>query len=170
MSGSQLLWWGPLVRVPSGCGGRAGESCFRLAVSRLLHHCGRSVLRLRWAHRRVCPVHTYGVCEPRSDRRLNRAHRHEHPYDPRPHRPRYVEKRRAEGHAAKAIRRCLNRYLARQIYHAFNATDAASSPLGKPGMVLRPSARPVGPAEVNHADHHQGIDDYDCRHHPERSC
>lgn len=39
----------------------------------------------------------------------------------------YVEKRRAEGRSTKEIRRCLKRYLARQLYRALNElhTDAA---------------------------------------------
>lgn len=64
------------------------------------------------------------------DRRLNRAlhiatiTRLTH--DPAPRA--YVEKRRTEGRTTKEIRRCLKRYLARQIYGALNATDATPSP------------------------------------------
>ncbi|MGN2638412.1 IS110 family transposase [Nocardia takedensis] len=36
----------------------------------------------------------------------------------------YVERRRAEGRTTKEIRRCLKRYLARQIYRHLNATNA----------------------------------------------
>jgi hypothetical protein len=36
----------------------------------------------------------------------------------------YVERRRAEGRTTKEIRRCLKRYLARQIYRHLNATRA----------------------------------------------
>jgi hypothetical protein len=32
----------------------------------------------------------------------------------------YVERRRAEGRTTKEIRRCLKRYLARQLYRALN--------------------------------------------------
>jgi hypothetical protein len=40
----------------------------------------------------------------------------------------YVEQRTTEGRTAKEIRRCLKRYLARQIYRALNVTDATASP------------------------------------------
>ena len=59
------------------------------------------------------------------DRRLNRAlhiatiTRMTHDPDTRA----YAEKRRAEGRTNKEIRRCLKRYLARQIYRALNAAD-----------------------------------------------
>jgi hypothetical protein len=43
---------------------------------------------------------------------------HDHPHDPRPHE--YVDRRRAEGRTTKEIRRCLKRYLARQIYRHLN--------------------------------------------------
>jgi transposase len=39
----------------------------------------------------------------------------------------YVEKRRAEGRTTKEIRRCLKRYLARQIYRALNTPDETPS-------------------------------------------
>ena len=60
------------------------------------------------------------------DRRLNKAlHmaaivRMTHDADTRA----YVERRRAEGRTTKEIRRCLKRYLARQIYRSLNAADA----------------------------------------------
>lgn len=64
------------------------------------------------------------------DRRLNRAlhiatiTRMTHDPDTRS----YVEKRRNEGRTTKEIRRCLKRYLARQIYRALNASEARPSP------------------------------------------
>lgn len=64
------------------------------------------------------------------DRRLNRAlhiatiTRMTHDPDTRA----YVERRRAEGRTTKEIRRCLKRYLARQIYRTLNATDTEPSP------------------------------------------
>lgn len=39
----------------------------------------------------------------------------------------YVERRRAEGHTTKEIRRCLKRYLARQIYRYLNAAHAQAT-------------------------------------------
>jgi len=39
----------------------------------------------------------------------------------------YVERRRAEGRSTKEIRRCLKRYLARQIFRYLN-TSAAVTP------------------------------------------
>lgn len=64
------------------------------------------------------------------DRRLNRA-LHIATITRMTHDPAtraYVEKRTTEGRTAKEIRRCLKRYLARQIYRALNATDATPSP------------------------------------------
>jgi transposase len=64
------------------------------------------------------------------DRRLNRAlhiatiTRMTHDPDTRA----YVERRRAEGRTTKEIRRCLKRYLARQIYRTLNAADTGPSP------------------------------------------
>ncbi|MBE1537078.1 IS110 family RNA-guided transposase [Actinomadura algeriensis] len=64
------------------------------------------------------------------DRRLNRAlhiavlSRMTHDPETRA----YVERRRAEGRTTKEIRRCLKRYLARQIYRLLNATDTATTP------------------------------------------
>lgn len=64
------------------------------------------------------------------DRRLNKAlHmaaivRMTHDADTRA----YVERRRAEGRTTKEIRRCLKRYLARQIYRSLNAADAQLQP------------------------------------------
>jgi transposase len=64
------------------------------------------------------------------DRRLNRAlhiatiTRMTHDPDTRA----YVERRRAEGRTTKEIRRCLKRYLARQIYRTLNAADTGASP------------------------------------------
>lgn len=61
------------------------------------------------------------------DRRLNRAlhmaviTRMTHDPDTRA----YVERRRAEGRTTKEIRRCLKRYLARQLYRTLNALHAA---------------------------------------------
>lgn len=40
----------------------------------------------------------------------------------------YVERRRAEGRTTKEIRRCLKRYLARQIYRLLNATHTTTTP------------------------------------------
>jgi transposase len=40
----------------------------------------------------------------------------------------YVEKRTAEGRTLREIRRCLKRYLARQIYRQLNAAETAPSP------------------------------------------
>jgi hypothetical protein len=37
----------------------------------------------------------------------------------------YVERRRAEGRTTKEIRRCLKRYLARQLYRALETLHAA---------------------------------------------
>ena len=37
----------------------------------------------------------------------------------------YVERRRAEGRTTKEIRRCLKRYLARQLYRTLEALHAA---------------------------------------------
>jgi hypothetical protein len=39
----------------------------------------------------------------------------------------YVERRRAEGHTTKEIRRCLKRYLARQIYRYLNDAHAQAT-------------------------------------------
>ncbi|MEV0668199.1 IS110 family transposase, partial [Actinomadura luteofluorescens] len=39
-----------------------------------------------------------------------------------------VERRRAQGRTTKEIRRCLKRYLARQIYRLLNATETATTP------------------------------------------
>ncbi len=39
----------------------------------------------------------------------------------------YVERRRAEGRTDKEIRRCLKRYLARQIYRTLNTNHAQPS-------------------------------------------
>ena len=64
------------------------------------------------------------------DRRLNRA-LHIATITRMTHDPAtraYVEKRRTEGRTTKEIRRCLKRYLARQIYRALNAIDATPSP------------------------------------------
>lgn len=64
------------------------------------------------------------------DRRLNRAlhiailTRMTHDPETRA----YVERRRAEGRTTKEIRRCLKRYLARQIYRILNAAEPAISP------------------------------------------
>ncbi len=64
------------------------------------------------------------------DRRLNRAlHmatvvRMSHDPETRT----YVERRQAEGRTTKEIRRCLKRYLARQIYRTLNATQPGSEP------------------------------------------
>lgn len=41
----------------------------------------------------------------------------------------YVERRRAEGRTRKEIRRCLKRYLARQIYRQLNAAATPALPL-----------------------------------------
>jgi transposase len=57
------------------------------------------------------------------DRRLNRA-LHMAVVTRMTHHPQtraYVERRRAEGHTTKEIRRCLKRYLARQLYRTLNA-------------------------------------------------
>lgn len=40
----------------------------------------------------------------------------------------YVERRQAQGRTTKEIRRCLKRYLARQIYRILNTIDTAPSP------------------------------------------
>ena len=40
----------------------------------------------------------------------------------------YVEKRTAEGRTPREIRRCLKRYLARQIYRQLNAAETALNP------------------------------------------
>jgi transposase len=64
------------------------------------------------------------------DRRLNRAlhmatvTRMTHDAETRA----YVEKRRAEGRTKKKIRRCLKRYLARQIYRTLESLHAKPSP------------------------------------------
>src|SRR5699024_3401167 len=61
------------------------------------------------------------------DRRLNRAlhiatvTRMTHDPETRA----YVDKRRAQGHTTKEIRRCLKRYLARRIYRSLEALHAA---------------------------------------------
>lgn len=41
----------------------------------------------------------------------------------------YEERRQAEGRTTEEIRRCLKRYLARQIYKILNATETATSPM-----------------------------------------
>lgn len=64
------------------------------------------------------------------DRRLNRA-LHMATITRMIHDPttrEYVERRRAEGRTTKEIRRCLKRYLARQIYRHLNATNGTPSP------------------------------------------
>ncbi|MDS1272325.1 IS110 family transposase [Lipingzhangella sp. LS1_29] len=64
------------------------------------------------------------------DRRLNRA-LHMATITRMTHDPatrEYVERRRAEGRTTKEIRRCLKRYLARQIYRHLNTTGALSLP------------------------------------------
>ncbi len=61
------------------------------------------------------------------DRRLNRA-LHMAVLTRMTHDPTtraYVERRRAEGRTTREIRRCLKRYLARQIYRILNTTDPA---------------------------------------------
>ncbi len=61
------------------------------------------------------------------DRRLNRA-LHMAVLTRMTHDPdtcEYVERRRAEGRTTKEIRRCLKRYLARQIYRTLNTAEAA---------------------------------------------
>jgi transposase len=40
----------------------------------------------------------------------------------------YVERRTAEGRTPREIRRCLKRYLARQIYRQLNAAETALNP------------------------------------------
>ncbi|TSI14493.1 IS110 family transposase [Brevibacterium aurantiacum] len=63
------------------------------------------------------------------DRRLNRA-LHIAALTRMTHHPEtraYVEKRQAEGRTTKEIRRCLKRYLARQIYRILNATETPIS-------------------------------------------
>jgi hypothetical protein len=40
----------------------------------------------------------------------------------------YVKKRTAEGRTLREIRRCLKRYLARQIYRQLNAAETALNP------------------------------------------
>jgi transposase len=64
------------------------------------------------------------------DRRLNRA-LHMATVTRMTHHPEtraYVERRRAEGRTTKGIRRCLKRYLARQIYRTLEALHAEPSP------------------------------------------
>lgn len=64
------------------------------------------------------------------DRRLNRA-LHIATITRMTHDPAtrtYVEKRRAEGRTTKEIRRCLKRYLARQIYRTLSAADTPPAP------------------------------------------
>lgn len=64
------------------------------------------------------------------DRRLNRA-LHMATVTRMTHHPEtraYVERRRAEGRTTKEIRRCLKRYLARQIYRTLEAVHAEPSP------------------------------------------
>lgn len=64
------------------------------------------------------------------DRRLNRA-LHMATITRMIHDPttrEYVERRRAQGRTTKEIRRCLKRYLARQIYRQLNTADAIPSP------------------------------------------
>jgi transposase len=64
------------------------------------------------------------------DRRLNRA-LHIATITRMTHDPAtraYVERRRAEGRTTKEIRRCLKRYLARQIYRTLNTADTTLSP------------------------------------------
>jgi transposase len=64
------------------------------------------------------------------DRRLNRA-LHMATVTRMTHHPEtraYVERRRAEGRTTKEIRRCLKRYLARQIYRTLEALHAKPSP------------------------------------------
>jgi transposase len=64
------------------------------------------------------------------DRRLNRAlhiavvTRMTHDPETRA----YVDRRQAQGRTTKEIRRCLKRYLARQIYRILNTTDTAMNP------------------------------------------
>lgn len=65
------------------------------------------------------------------DRRLNRA-LHIAVLSRMTHDPQtraYVERRRAQSRTTKEIRRCLKRYLARQIYRLLNATDTATTQL-----------------------------------------
>jgi hypothetical protein len=65
------------------------------------------------------------------DRRLNRA-LHMATINRMIHDPatrEYVKRRRAEGRTTKEIRRCLKRYLARQIYRHLNATGTPPLPL-----------------------------------------
>ncbi len=60
------------------------------------------------------------------DRRVNRA-LHMAVVTRMAHHPEtraYVEKRRAQGRTTKEIRRCLKRYLARQLYRTLNAAHA----------------------------------------------
>lgn len=40
----------------------------------------------------------------------------------------YIERRRAQGRTTREIRRCLKRYLARQIYRTLNTTEPATTP------------------------------------------
>lgn len=64
------------------------------------------------------------------DRRLNQA-LHITVLNRMTHNPQtraYAERRRAQGRTTKEIRRCLKRYLARQIYRILNATDTATTP------------------------------------------
>ena len=64
------------------------------------------------------------------DRRLNRA-LHIAALTRMTHDPAtraYVERRRAEGRTTKEIRRCLKRYLARQIYRTLNAATPTTNP------------------------------------------
>lgn len=64
------------------------------------------------------------------DRRLNRA-LHIAVLTRMTHDPQtraYVERRQAQGRTTKEIRRCLKRYLARQIYRILNTIDTAPSP------------------------------------------
>lgn len=44
----------------------------------------------------------------------------------------YVEQRRAEGRSTKEIRRCLKRYLARQLYRTLEALHAEPDLIPKP--------------------------------------
>jgi transposase len=64
------------------------------------------------------------------DRRLNRALHMATVTRIRmdPHTRAYVEKRTAEGRTPREIRRCLKRYLARQIYRQLNAAETAPNP------------------------------------------
>lgn len=47
-----------------------------------------------------------------------------------PHTRAYVERRRAEGRTTKKIRRCLKRYLARQLYRTLERIHA--EPIARP--------------------------------------